>query len=384
MGETGCGKTSLVRYLANSCGVPIAVLNFHAGIYEKDIVEFTQKQIKQAEKNMEKQVWVFFDEINTCDYLGLINDIICHRSLNGKELPPNLVFVAACNPYCLRPTNSITTAGLSGKSLTDEYSNLVYRVKPLPETMMDYMWDYGSLDPNDERAYIERMVDELGSSDSKLVVDLLAASQAYIRQVEGNPYCVSLRDVRRCILLVKWFTKMIKLRPDLDETKLSKKMKYIFREAQDHDVEDRSIILALAHSYQSRIPSSDKRKEYRLKLEKVYTKHIKIITAGDLEVIIRAEQEEYLARMDLPEGTARNTALRENVFVILVCILNKLPVFVVGKPGCSKSLSMQVIRSNLRGKDSKDEFFKTLPQLLVVSYQGSESSTSEGINKVML
>ncbi|KAJ7381012.1 hypothetical protein OS493_004607 [Desmophyllum pertusum] len=86
--------------------------------------------------------------------------------------------------------------------------------------------------------------------------------------------------------------------------------------------------------------------------------------------------------MELPQGTAKNAALRENVFVMLVCILNRIPVFVVGKPGCSKSLSMQIIRSNLRGKDAKDPFLKTLPQLYVVSHQGSESSTSDGILKV--
>ena len=65
-----------------------------------------------------------------------------------------------------------------------------------------------------------------------------------------------------------------------------------------------------------------------------------------------------------------------------MCLLNKIPIFLVGKPGCSKSLSMQVIRSNLRGKDSKDAFFKCLPQLYCVSFQGSESSTSDGIIKV--
>jgi MoxR-like ATPase len=86
--------------------------------------------------------------------------------------------------------------------------------------------------------------------------------------------------------------------------------------------------------------------------------------------------------MELPPGTARNAALRENVFVMLVSILNRIPVFVVGKPGCSKSLSIQLIRSNLRGRDSRDSLFRKLPQLYVVSYQGSESSTSEGIIKV--
>lgn len=39
-------------------------------------------------------------------------------------------------------------------------------------------------------------------------------------------------------------------------------------------------------------------------------------------------------------GIVKNMVLRENVFVILVCILNKILVFVVGKLGCSKLLFM--------------------------------------------
>jgi hypothetical protein len=38
-----------------------------------------------------------------------------------------------------------------------------------------------------------------------------------------------------------------------------------------------------------------------------------------------------------------NGALLENVFVLMVCILNRIPVFLVGKPGSSKSLSMKLI-----------------------------------------
>lgn len=37
--------------------------------------------------------------------------------------------------------------------------------------------------------------------------------------------------------------------------------------------------------------------------------------------------------MELPAGVAPNAALRENVFVALVCILNHFPVFLLGKPG---------------------------------------------------
>lgn len=38
--------------------------------------------------------------------------------------------------------------------------------------------------------------------------------------------------------------------------------------------------------------------------------------------------------------------------------------------------------NNLRGPDSSDHFFQKLPQVYVMSYQGSKSSTSEGIRKV--
>ncbi len=119
----------------------------------------------------------------------------------------------------------------------------------------------------------------------------------------------------------------------------------------------------------------------------------------DFYDIVMTEQHGYLDDMELPEGIADNSALLENVFVVLVCILNKIPIFVVGKPGtytfpiwkftilmydigCSKSLSLQLINSNLRGQDSKSQFFQKLPQVFIIAYQGSESSTSDGILKV--
>ncbi|CAC5402561.1 RNF213 [Mytilus coruscus] len=107
------------------------------------------------------------------------------------------------------------------------------------------------------------------------------------------------------------------------------------------------------------------------------------MTENEIETIITDEQTNILNKMEyLPEGTALNVALKENVFMLLICILSKIPIFLVGKPGCSKSLSIQLIRSNLRGKDSANDLFKDMPQLFCVSFQGSESSTSEGIIKV--
>ena len=379
MGETGCGKTSLVRYLARTCGVPFHVFNFHSGIREEQVINFVSKVEKEAESGQD--VWVFLDEINTCEYLGTINEMICHRSLKGTPLMPNLVFMAACNPYRLRPPGKISTAGLSGKTIADQYSRLVYRVHPLPETMIDFVWDYGSLSTNDECAYIGRMVEGITGNADDLLVQLLCISQRYIREVEKSSYCVSLRDAHRCIVLVKWFKETLQKRKDLPLSRFNESLKY-HTAARSFSHRNRSYVLALAHCYQSRLPTAASRKVYREQIACCFRKHKVSFQDCSFEDIVRAEQDDYLERMELPEGTAKNAALRENVFVMLVCILNRIPVFVVGKPGCSKSLSMQIIRSNLRGKDAKDVFLKTLPQLYVVSHQGSESSTSDGILKV--
>lgn len=380
MGETGCGKTSLVRYLARTCGVPFHVFNFHAGVTEEEVINFIDQ--RETEAKTCKEVWVFLDEINTCDYLGTINEVICHRSIKGKPITSNLVFIAACNPYRLRPPGKITTAGLSEKIETDQFSKLVYRVHPLPETMIDFVWDYGSLGKDDEHAYIGRMVEGITGKHDNLLADLLCTSQEYIREIDGSPYCVSLRDAHRCLVLVKWFKEALEGRNVLALTKFKADQAWHVIARKFSDLE-RSFVLGLAHCYQSRLPTAEARKGYQQRVAECFRKHKRdLFQEQSFEAIVRAEQEDYLERMELPEGTAKNGALRDNVFVMLVCILNRIPVFVVGKPGCSKSLSMQIIRSNLRGKDAKDPFLKKLPQLYVVSHQGSESSTSDGILKV--
>ncbi|CAB5343018.1 unnamed protein product [Rhizophagus irregularis] len=68
--------------------------------------------------------------------------------------------------------------------------------------------------------------------------------------------------------------------------------------------------------------------------------------------------------MQCPPNTAKNEALLENVLATIVCILTKIPVFIIGETGSSKSLAIRLINSNLRGSDSEDEYFKTLPRLL--------------------
>ena len=86
MGETGCGKTSLIRIIAELKDITMHILNIHAGIEDKDIIKFLKDKNLFEENNTENKetVWVFLDEINTCNSLSLITEIMLKKSCKGK------------------------------------------------------------------------------------------------------------------------------------------------------------------------------------------------------------------------------------------------------------------------------------------------------------
>ena len=70
-----------------------------------------------------------------------------------------------------------------------------------------------------------------------------------------------------------------------------------------------------------------------------------------------------MKELKLGRNIARNTALSENVFMMLVCIELRIPLFVVGKPGSSKSLAKTVVADNMQGERSPSELFKNFKQV---------------------
>ena len=68
-------------------------------------------------------------------------------------------------------------------------------------------------------------------------------------------------------------------------------------------------------------------------------------------------------KSNIPQNIARNVALKENVFMMLVCIELKIPLFVIGKPGSSKSLAKSIIENSMQGASSSNELCKKLKQV---------------------
>ncbi|GBC14826.2 hypothetical protein GLOIN_2v432849 [Rhizophagus irregularis DAOM 181602=DAOM 197198] len=370
-GDAGCGKTSLIAYLALVVEAQFLTLNLHAGIDEETIMIFMNDALKKAEKD---ETWILFDEINTCNHLGLLAELLSNKKFKDKPIHSNVRLFATCNPY--RLCTGIQSEASKDKRYDENQINLVYQVKPLPDQILNYVWDFGIIKSNYERRYIQIIVEmELTNNLAHPVFsELLFASQNFIRKVE-EPYSVSLRDIKRAITLVKFFYNSLGNRPAYEE-------EHKYPPLGNPTIIIRSYILALSICYHSRLYNQDLRKQYRCEMEQILRNHEIYIEENMFSKIICEEQEDYINRMQCPPDVANNEALLENVLATIVCILTRIPLFLIGAPGSSKSLAIRLINSNLRGSGSNDKYFRTLPQIYLIPYQCTLSSTSDGIMKI--
>lgn len=105
----------------------------------------------------------------------------------------------------------------------------------------------------------------------------------------------------------------------------------------------------------------------------------RLLMPRGFETILANAKKRFCKRFQLDEGIALNNALMENLYVCVVCILNRIPVFIVGKPGSSKTLAMQVITSNLQGEQSPRPFWRRFPAVTLFSFQCSPMTQASGI-----
>jgi hypothetical protein len=157
-----------------------------------------------------------------------------------------------------------------------------------------------------------------------------------------------------------------------------------------------AVMVALAFAYQARLPRRS-RHHYRRRLSN-RSGHLSDakskdgedprmrddmdwlqFSAAEFEETVERVQHALVRHMHLPPGIAVNEALRENLFMVLISVLNSIPIFIVGKPGSSKSLAMSLLSDNLQGGASHNAFLRSLPALMVYPYQCSPLSTSQGI-----
>ena len=68
-------------------------------------------------------------------------------------------------------------------------------------------------------------------------------------------------------------------------------------------------------------------------------------------------QEAFLNNMrEVGQNIAHNRALCENVMMMVVCANVRIPLFLIGKPGSSKSLAKTIVNNSMRGSRFLENF----------------------------
>ena len=78
-------------------------------------------------------------------------------------------------------------------------------------------------------------------------------------------------------------------------------------------------------------------------------------------------EEGLLDNMVLGPNIAKNAALRENVFMMAICIELRIPLFLIGKPGSSKSLAKSIIQDSMHGRESQSPVLREFKEVSVIS-----------------
>ena len=304
MGETGCGKTSLIKILStllNYGVMKLEIMNIHAGIEDKDIIKFIEeidnkikKENEESENNIintsNDKIWVFFDEINTCNSMGLLSEIFYNHSYNGKKLNSKLTFIAACNPYRLKlikntddDENDFCLTSKDKKYSCNSKQNLVYLVNPLPHSLLTSIFDFGYLSPEDEKKYIKNEMKETlkkyncNEEIENLFVEEIVECQNFVRN-QDDISSVSLRDLRRFNLLFEFFVKYLKQRNEAYD--------------EENQILIKSMCLSLYFCYFIRLSNNKIRKEIIEKINQKFKNKL------SFEEVIQKEKDILISKLE--------------------------------------------------------------------------------------
>ncbi|XP_074199996.1 E3 ubiquitin-protein ligase RNF213 isoform X3 [Camelus bactrianus] len=400
MGETGCGKTRLIKFLSDlrrggASANTMKLVKVHGGTTADMIYSKVKEAEELAHFNKDQHhldTILFFDEANTTEAISCIKEVLCDRTVSGQLLAKNsgLHIIAACNPYRKHSQEMICrleSAGLGYRVSAEEtveklgsipLRQLVYRVHALPPSLIPLVWDFGQLNDSAEKLYIQQIVQRVMASTlmdphkACVITDVLSASQSFMRTREDECSFVSLRDVERCVKAFKWFYDrsgmlLSKLDSVLCESSVS-------GNSFDRDPVLWSLVLAIGVCYHA---SLEKKESYRKAICRFFPEPY-----NDSRAIldeITQTQDLFLNGVPLRKTIAKNLALKENVFMMVICIELKIPLFLVGKPGSSKSLAKTIVADAMQGQAAHSDLFRSLKQVHLVSFQCSPHSTPQGI-----
>ena len=95
------------------------------------------------------------------------------------------------------------------------------------------------------------------------------------------------------------------------------------------------------------------------------------------------ERARYLGK--LPPDIAINKIFSQNIFLVFLAAFTRIPLFICGKPGSSKTLAVNILLHTFKGQaihEGKIRCLNGFPSIIKIGYQGTAQSTTTEIENI--
>eukprot|EP00117_Sycon_ciliatum_P022651 scpid581/ scgid3750/ Putative uncharacterized transmembrane protein DDB_G0290641 len=355
----------------------------HPGLLKSEIKRFLDEVLTLARSTPGHVIIVFFDEFNTSKYIDSFKEIMFDNTFGGAMFPKSskqLFFVAAVNPFGTKerrwnmnyftfdPHDSPDTM----KEWDDEMGQ-VYNVRcGLPKIMSLHRWKYFSLrEPEELEEYTACKIEFLKDSPELRHVnarnefndDVLMILSKFLY----HSYCFCQENVTRCFVSQRDVQRVFKLIPHLWNLAINELME-TRREIDVNSLLLRCIPVSIALVFYVRlptIPTDEYPNASRNLLDCYVTKKVQEgyprtgFASNSLKRALETEIKKAVTHENfyIPDGVALTPALQENIFCMVACIQQRIPLGIIGEPGSSKTLAYQIVRQNLCGERGSTKKF---------------------------
>ena len=227
--------------------------------------------------------------------------------------------------------------------------------------MNELIWDFGSLSQDQESDYVKALLEifctenhifkQFDKQDPKLAFlsKVITESQELVRKITGNVASVSQRDFQRVFKLITFFfektktiIKLVKekalekppgFRKDLSDPQiLEKRFYFFFPKFFPNLFFIFSTLLAIAVCYYFRLQTvqeDPKNSQLTIEPRKIFETFMdKKFEEGSFKELLDDEMTFYLKEMkNFPGSIAKNEALKENIFSLVVSISTRFFFF---------------------------------------------------------
>eukprot|EP00026_Physarum_polycephalum_P000006 Phypoly_transcript_00006.p1 GENE.Phypoly_transcript_00006~~Phypoly_transcript_00006.p1 ORF type:complete len:4090 (+),score=503.30 Phypoly_transcript_00006:465-12734(+) len=371
------------------------------------IIERTNKFMKTGTS----KVVVFVDEFNATSIMGIIKEVFMDHTMDGQRLPSALVWVGAMNP--LRQAQTIPEP-LNFTGVYSEAPDFIVRAHP--PSMETLLIHISNLSATQEQNYLRVLLDsnakinefkELGREEKDSMMKWIIMSQGFVRNAKMRRVSVSIRDIMRTIQVYIFLRssrgkKVLDLvtRTNGEQSFAGQMMRQVMNKRKA--TEDKylalyshwiALIISIAMSYYFRLPAQQPRdpkiRQSRDLFNRQCNEFLKAHANPSVlpnffnfgETITTLIQNFFVATA-IPAGIAPTNSLKENLFCTVMCIEIKIPLIIVGPPGCAKTLSFSIAVDNMKGKHAQKPFYTGFHSVHVYRYQCSEHSTDVELREV--